>query len=124
LMRLRPVTFHPRSPNPDGSKPLQYGLIAEEVAGVYPEFVARGKDGQLEAAQFSKLPILLLNELQKQYRQIQEQSLQIQALQRLEQSNLLQRERIQRLEARLAALEAQLSTNATAPATPGEGHNH
>jgi hypothetical protein len=124
LMRLRPVTFHPKSPNPDGSKPLLYGLIAEEVAGVYPEFVARGKDGQLEAAQFSKLPILLLNELQKEYWQIQEQSLQIQALQRLEQSNLLQRERIQRLEARLAALEAQLSTNATAPATPGEGHNH
>jgi hypothetical protein len=124
LMRLRPVTFHPRSPNPDGSKPLQYGLIAEEVAGVYPEFVARGKDGELEAAQFSKLPILLLNELQKQYRQIQEQSLQIQALQKLEQDNLLQRELIQKLEGRLAALEAQLSTNATAPVTAEEGHNH
>ena len=68
--------------------------------------------------------MMLLNELQKQYQQIQEQSLQIQALQRLEQSNLLQRELIQRLEARLAALEAQLSTNATAPVTPDEGHNH
>jgi hypothetical protein len=25
----------------DGSKPIQYGLIAEEVAEVYPDLVAR-----------------------------------------------------------------------------------
>src|SRR5580658_526563 len=105
LMQLRPVTFHSENPNPDGSKPLEYGLIAEEVADVYPELVAKGKDGQLEAAQFSKLPIMLLNELQKQYRHAEQQD-----------------ETIKKLEARLAALEAQLS-NATVPVTPDEGHN-
>jgi hypothetical protein len=105
LMQLRPVTFHSKNPNPDGSKPLEYGLIAEEVAEVYPELVAKGKDGQLEAAQFSKLPVMLLNELQKQYRHAEQQD-----------------EMIKKLEARLAALEAQLS-NATAPVTPDEGNN-
>ena len=35
-MRLRPVTFRYKKPFEDGSKPVQYGLIAEEVAEVYP----------------------------------------------------------------------------------------
>ncbi len=88
LLRLRPVTFHYKKPNPDGSKPLEYGLIAEEVDAVYPELVVRGKDGQVETVQYSKLPAMLLNELQKQA------------------------EVIRKLEARLAALEAQLPTTA------------
>ena len=32
LLRLRPVTFRYQKPFADGSKPIQYGLIAEEVA--------------------------------------------------------------------------------------------
>jgi hypothetical protein len=55
LMRLRPVTFHYQKPFADGSKPIQYGLIAEEVAEVYPDLVAKGADGQIEAA-LAKLP--------------------------------------------------------------------
>src|SRR5207237_10165334 len=35
LLRLRPVTFRYRKAFDDGSKPIQYGLIAEEVAEVY-----------------------------------------------------------------------------------------
>jgi hypothetical protein len=41
LMRLRPVTYRYKQPFEDGSQPLQYGLIAEEVADIYPELVAR-----------------------------------------------------------------------------------
>ena len=41
LMRLRPVTFRYKQPFEDGAKPLQYGLIAEEVGEVYPDLVAR-----------------------------------------------------------------------------------
>jgi len=105
LLRLRPVTFHYKKPDPDGTKPLEYGLIAEEVAGVYPELVVRGEDGQVESVQYAKLPAMLLNEIQKQYQQIQEQHREAEE----------QKETIRKLEARLAALEAQL-TNATAKA--------
>jgi hypothetical protein len=119
LLRLRPVTFHYKKPDSDGSKPLEYGLVAEEVADVYPELVVRGKEGQVESVQYQKLPALLLNELQKQNRQIQEQGQQIQALRKLEESDLLQREQIQKLETRLAALEAQLA-NAPGKATPAK----
>jgi hypothetical protein len=66
LLRLRPVTFHYKKPDPEGSKPLEYGLIAEEVDAVYPELVVRGPDAQVETVQYSKLPAMLLNELQKQ----------------------------------------------------------
>src|SRR5580658_4101757 len=111
LLRLRPVTFHYKKPDTDGSKPLEYGLIAEEVADVYPELVVRGMNGQVESIQYQKLPAMLLNELQKQYQQIQSQSGQIEALQKLEQTNLFQREQIQKLETRLAALEAQLASS-------------
>jgi hypothetical protein len=119
LLRLRPVTFHYKQPDPDGSKPLEYGLIAEEVADVYPELVVRGAGGQIEGVQYSKLPALLLNELQKQYRHVQEQdrSLEQQARRAEQQDRRAQQqdETIKKLEARLAALETQL-TNATVKA--------
>ncbi|MFZ0230651.1 MAG: tail fiber domain-containing protein, partial [Mycobacterium sp.] len=65
LLRLRPVTFRYKQPNDDGSKPVQYGLIAEEVAEVYPDLVVHGKDGQIETVQYYKLDAMLLNEVQK-----------------------------------------------------------
>jgi hypothetical protein len=65
LLRLRPVTFRYKKPQEDGSKPVQYGLIAEEVADVYPDLVARNKEGQIETVQYYKLDAMLLNEVQK-----------------------------------------------------------
>lgn len=65
LLRLRPVTFRYKKPYADGSKPIQFGLIAEEVAEVYPDLVVRGQDGQVETVQYYKLDAMLLNEVQK-----------------------------------------------------------
>jgi hypothetical protein len=70
LMRLRPVTFRYKQPLADGSKPVEYGLIAEEVAEVYPELVAHSADGRIEAVRYQVLDSMLLNEVQKQQRQI------------------------------------------------------
>jgi hypothetical protein len=66
LMRLRPVTFRYKKPFHDGSQPMQYGLIAEEVAEVYPDLVARSADGQIQTVKYQVLDSMLLNELQKQ----------------------------------------------------------
>ncbi len=89
LLSLRPVTFRYRQPYADGSKPLQYGLIAEEVAEVYPDLVARSADGQIETVKYQTLNVMLLNELQKQQTEIE-----------------TQRQRIRQLEERLVRLEA------------------
>jgi hypothetical protein len=77
IMRLRPVTFRYKNPTDDGKGLLQYGLVAEEVAQVYPDLVVYGKDGQVETVQYQKLDVLLLNELQKQQHTIQDQATQL-----------------------------------------------
>jgi trimeric autotransporter adhesin len=91
LMQLRPVTFRYKGTGSE-AEGLQYGLIAEEVAAVYPQLVVYGRDGQVESVQYHQLPALLLNEVQKQHQKVQ-----------------AQREEIHSLEARIAALEASLS---------------
>ena len=70
LLRLRPVTFRYKQPFADGSKPIQYGLIAEEVADVYPDLVARSADGQIETVKYQVLDSMLLNEVQHQDAQL------------------------------------------------------
>src|SRR5258708_35762041 len=67
LMKLRPVAFHYKAPYDDGSHVLQYGLIAEEVAKVYPEMVQFGQDGKPLALRYHFLDALLLSEVQKQH---------------------------------------------------------
>jgi hypothetical protein len=71
LMRLRPVTFRYQKPFADGSQPIQYGLIAEEVEEVYPELVAHSADGQIETVKYQVLDSMLLNEVQRQQADIQ-----------------------------------------------------
>jgi hypothetical protein len=46
LLQLRPVRFRYKKPDATGEKPIQYGLIAEEVQEVLPELVVLNKDGQ------------------------------------------------------------------------------
>jgi hypothetical protein len=72
ILQLRPVTFRYRKPFDNGSKPIQYGLIAEEVAKVFPDLVARSADGQIETVKYQLLDSLLLNEVQRQEREIRD----------------------------------------------------
>jgi hypothetical protein len=71
LMRLRPVTFRYQKAFADGSKPRQYGLVAEEVAEVYPDLVTHSADGQVETVKYQVLDSMLLNEVQRQQKEIQ-----------------------------------------------------
>jgi hypothetical protein len=96
LLRLRPVTFRYRQPFADGSKPIEYGLIAEEVAEVYPDLVAHSADGQIETVKYQVLDSMLLNELQKEH------------------------EEVRQLKARLAALEQLLSGKAAPAVSAGQ----
>jgi hypothetical protein len=104
LMKLRPVTFRYTQPYADGRKPIDYGLIAEEVEAVYPDLVAHLKDGQVETVQYHKINAMLLNEVQKQQRQLETQHT---ALQTLLAQFENQRAEIELLKARLATLEAE-----------------
>jgi trimeric autotransporter adhesin len=70
IFKLRPVTF---AYNGDETETKQYGLIAEEVDEIFPGIVARNKDGQVETVLYNVLPVLLLNEMQKQQVTIEQQ---------------------------------------------------
>jgi hypothetical protein len=67
IMQLRPVVF--RYNQQKAHEPVQYGLIAEEVCEVMPELVVR-KDNQVEGVAYQHLPVLMLNEMQKQQKKI------------------------------------------------------
>lgn len=94
LFALRPVTFRYKQEFRDGEKPLQFGLIAEEVAEVFPELVVYDGAGRPETVKYRLLSTLLLNELQKQHAALGE---------------------LDGLRARLAALEAELAEVRAAP---------
>jgi DNA gyrase/topoisomerase IV subunit A len=51
---------------------FEYGFVAEEVAEVYPDAVVYSPSGQAEAVQYHKINAMLLNEFQKQQKEIQE----------------------------------------------------
>ena len=72
LFALRPVSFRYKQAYEDGSKPVQFGLVAEEVAEVFPELVVYGKDGKPETVAYHVLATLLLNELQKERQLVEE----------------------------------------------------
>ena len=92
LMQLRPVKFRYKKEYAKGERPLQFGLIAEEVASVYPELVQYSATGEAQTVLYHQLPAMLLNALQKQHRQ-----------------NQVQKEQIAELTKRLARLEQVLT---------------
>jgi hypothetical protein len=66
LLKLRPVTFRYKEPQDDGSKPTQFGLVAEEVAAVFPELVIFDKQGKPETVRYDLIATILLNEFQRE----------------------------------------------------------
>jgi hypothetical protein len=81
LLQLRPVSFRYKQPDEKGQKPVQYGLIAEEVAQAMPELVVYNDKGQPETVAYQTITPMLLNELQKEHGQLQRALNQIEKLQ-------------------------------------------
>ncbi len=96
LLALRPVTFKYKQEPVEGTQPLQFGLIAEEVAEVLPDLVVYDEEGRPETVRYHLLSSMLLNELKKQHRQLADQR----------QSLVLQEDELARLRGRLVRLEA------------------
>jgi hypothetical protein len=66
IFALRPVVFRYKEADEDGMKPVQFGLIAEEVGDTFPELVIYDDEGKPETVSYHLLAALLLNELQKE----------------------------------------------------------
>jgi ribosomal protein L29 len=99
LQQLRPVTFHYKA---DAQGTLRYGLIAEEVAKVYPELVVLDRNGRIDGIRYDELAPMLLNEMQKEHATVADQAAEIRDLRR-------QVAKVNDLERELAEMHAALT---------------
>ena len=102
LQALRPVKFHLKT-DPHGA--IQYGLIAEEVAKVYPELVIRDETGRIDGVRYDELAPMLLNEMQEQQKVMAAQSAKIAAQ---DERAAAQDTKVARLQEQLAGIQAAL----------------
>jgi hypothetical protein len=72
IFALQPVIFRYKQEF-DATQTLAYGLIAEEVAEVYPDLVGRNPKGQPESVRYEQINAMLLNEFLKEHRKVEEQ---------------------------------------------------
>ena len=75
LLELRPVTFNYKQEQtmPDGSAvPPEYGLIAEEVAEIFPDLIVYDDQGKPFTVKYHMLSSMLLNEMKKQASELRE----------------------------------------------------
>lgn len=69
---LKPVTFRYK-PEIEPTRPLGFGLIAEEVENISPDLVMRGSDGKANSVRYDAVNTMVLNEFLKEHEKVQEQ---------------------------------------------------
>ena len=71
ILALKPVSFRYKE-ELDPDKIPQFGLVAEEVAKVNPDLVARDEDGRVMTVRYDAVNAMLLNEFLKEHRMVQD----------------------------------------------------
>ena len=69
---LKPVSFRYKA-EIEPSRPLSFGLIAEDVEKIAPKLVSRGSDGKVNSVRYEAVNAMLLNEFLKEHRKNEEQ---------------------------------------------------
>jgi hypothetical protein len=106
ILALKPVTFHYKS---DSTNTSQFGLIAEQVAEVNPDLVARDQNGEIYTVRYDQINAMLLNEFLKEHRKVEAQQATISQLKNDFQTvNTQERKEIQLLSAQLKEQAAQI----------------
>ena len=72
LFALKPVSFHYKQ-EIDPARSPDFGLIAEDVATVNPDLVARDEEGKIVTVRYQAVNTMLLNEFLKEHRKVEEQ---------------------------------------------------
>ena len=72
IFKLKPVSFRYNTEY-DANQTPAFGLIAEEVAEVYPDLVGRNRQGKPESVRYDQVNAMLLNEFLKEHRKVEEQ---------------------------------------------------
>jgi len=111
ILGLKPVSFRY---NNDSTDTPWFGLIAEDVAEINPDLIARDKEGKPFGVRYDQVNAMLLNEFLKEHRKVQE----LEANAAQQQRNFLaQQKQIEALTAGLQKVSAQLELSKAAPQT-------
>jgi trimeric autotransporter adhesin len=104
ILGLKPVTFQYKS---DAKGTPQFGLIAEEVAAVNPDLVIRDEKGEIYSVRYDAVNAMLLNEFLKEHQKVQ----------RLEAVLAAVNERLKAQDAKIAKVNAKIELTKPAPQT-------
>src|SRR6516165_8634756 len=72
IFALKPVSFRYKR-EIDPARSPDFGLIAEEVATVNPDLVARDEEGKIVTVRYQAVNAMLLNEFLKEHKKVEEQ---------------------------------------------------
>ena len=100
LFALKPVSFRYKK-EIDPARSPDFGLIAEDVATVNPDLVARDEEGKIVTVRYQAVNAMLLNEFLKEHRKVQQ----------LEAKAAEQQKQIDALTAGLQKVSAQLEAS-------------
>jgi hypothetical protein len=104
LFALKPVSFRYKR-EIDPARSPDFGLIAEDVATVNPDLVARDEEGKIVTVRYQAVNAMLLNEFLKEHRKVED----------LEANAARQQKQIEALTAGLQKVSAQLEASKPAP---------
>ena len=104
LFALKPVSFRSKR-EIDPARSPDFGLIAEDVATVNPDLVARDEEGNIVTVRYQAVNAMLLNEFLKEHRKVED----------LEANAARQQKQIEALTAGLQKVSAQLEASKPAP---------
>ena len=114
LFALKPVSFRYKR-EIDPARSPDFGLIAEDVATVNPDLVARDEEGKIVTVRYQAVNAMLLNEFLKEHRKNEEQQKQINVLAAQLKEQAAQ---IQKVSAQLAAASPSRSGLEASKAAP------
>ena len=104
IFSLQPVTFRYKK---DPAALPQFGLVAEQVAKVNPDLVARDVEGKPFTVRYDEINAMLLNEFLKEHRKNEEQAATIARLEK----------KVEALAGGLQRVSAQLEVSKASPQT-------
>src|SRR5437867_10850218 len=104
IFSLKPVTFrYKHDLDPEGIS--QFGLVAEQVAKVNPDLVARDAEGKVYTVRYEAVNAMLLNEFLKEHLKVE----------KLEAALELVNKRLKEQDAKIQKVSAELETRKPGP---------
>jgi hypothetical protein len=104
ILKLKPVTFRYKN---DEERTPQFGLIAEDVANVNPDLVVRDEKGEIYTVRYEAVNAMLLNEFLKEHQKVQ----------RLEAALAAMGERLKEQDAKIQRVNDKVELSKPAPQT-------